>query len=644
MTGTCPSYQDASSAEARSARPLACDRRAARCCALLFGVLLAALFAGCATPVGTSRVGLREAYRDITVGALNAREASYETGVVLHRYDLPERFYRDPAGVLALLHDKALNEDDRRDLRFALAELSFLYGDHLSESIDPAEHRLAPDYFLMSSVYAALYLFGDSQEAPPSPFDRRFREACDLYNRALGKGLATGEGGQIELRSTVRELPVGRVALVLKADTLPWPLDGFEAFLLADDYSVHGLTLRNRTPGLGVPLIAVPRSEPGSPKGVPVPITVVLHFSGNRTGDLAHSTATATLELYSAFDEPSIRVGDRAVPLETDTTAPLAYGLADPDIWSAGPRRFLGLDKPVTPGLGLVQPYERGRIPVVFVHGTASSTVWWAEMFNTLRADPVLRRRCQFWFFRYNSNVPIVVSAEELRQSLADMLGKLDPEGADPALRQMVVIGHSQGGLLTKMTAVSTGDRLWRSLSDVPVEELHAKPEVKELIRRYMFFEPLPFVHRVVFISTPHRGSFRATGWVQNLVRKLITLPANIVRGTTDLLSIRDQIKLPYDLKNKLPTSVDGMSPKNPSLLALADIPVAQGVTAHSIVAVQGEGDPTQGNDGVVEYTSAHLEGVESEFIVRSGHSCQGNPLVIEEVRRILLEHLGGIP
>jgi hypothetical protein len=30
----------------------------------------------------------------------------------------------------------------------------------------------------------------------------------------------------------------------------------------------------------------------------------------------------------------------------------------------------------------------------------------------------------------------------------------------------------------------------------------------------------------------------------------------------------------------------------------------------------------------------------QSEFIVSSGHSCQGNPLTIEEVRRILIKNL----
>jgi len=55
---------------------------------------------------------------------------------------------------------------------------------------------------------------------------------------------------------------------------------------------------------------------------------------------------------------------------------------------------------------------------------------------------------------------------------------------------------------------------------------------------------------------------------------------------------------------------------------------------------VKGNGPPELGNDGVVKYTSAHVEYVDSEFVVRSGHGCQGNPRTIEEVRRILLEHL----
>jgi len=82
------------------------------------------------------------------------------------------------------------------------------------------------------------------------------------------------------------------------------------------------------------------------------------------------------------------------------------------------------------------------------------------------------------------------------------------------------------------------------------------------------------------------------------------------------------------------------MSPDNPLIKALAEIPLAPGVRGHSIIAVHTPGDPKLGNDGVVEYTSAHLNGMESEFIVRSDHSSQLNPLAIDEVRRILLEYM----
>jgi hypothetical protein len=93
-------------------------------------------------------------------------------------------------------------------------------------------------------------------------------------------------------------------------------------------------------------------------------------------------------------------------------------------------------------------------------------------------------------------------------------------------------------------------------------------------------------------------------------------------------------------LQGRLPTSLDGMSPKNPALMAMADLPVVPQVTAHSIIAVQGDGDYHTGKDGLVTYQSAHLDGVKSEFIVRSYHTCLEHPATIEEVRRILFEHL----
>jgi hypothetical protein len=83
------------------------------------------------------------------------------------------------------------------------------------------------------------------------------------------------------------------------------------------------------------------------------------------------------------------------------------------------------------------------------------------------------------------------------------------------------------------------------------------------------------------------------------------------------------------------------MSPSSNFIRGLEGIPVSSSVTVNSIIAVDTDGPVTQGNDGVVQYSSAHIEPVESELVVRSAHSAEGNPHTIEEVRRILRKQAG---
>lgn len=604
-----------------------------------FVIMLAAVLTGCATPVGLKPAGLRGAHLETSVYALSEATPSYNTKVVLQRYDLLERFAKEPESVLDALHQKAAGGDDRRDMRFALAELSFLYGETLEKNASPRIKSQAPDYYLSAALHAYLFLMGESREAPPSPYDKRFREACDIHNRGLGKGLATGAEGRVVLRDDVRNLPSGPLSLTIDTTAFKWDLGQFDRILCSDDYLVRGLTIRNRTAGLGVPLIAVNSSEKQLSGKRVVPLTAFMRLAGGGPESM-NEGLQAVLELYAAYDAHEVSVDGRPIPLEIDATVGIAYALDDPVVWSQGMRRFMRIREQIQPQLIMAQPYQRGRIPVVFVHGTASDLVWWMEMLNTLRGDPQLRKRYQFWFFRYNSSRPILDSAGALRRILTETRRACDPEGTDPAMSQMVVIGHSQGGLLTKATVVRTGDRLWQSLSDTPFEQTDLPPDGKELARSWLFIEPLPFVKRVVFIATPHRGSFLARQWVVNLFRRLLDFPGDMIIGVASVLKTSEQWKLPYEFEGRIPTSLDGMSPKNPVLQALAAIPVETGVAAHSIIAVEGDGDFEEGDDGVVTYQSAHLEGVSSEFIVRNSHSCQEHPLTIEEVRRILLEHL----
>jgi len=207
-------------------------------------------------------------------------------------------------------------------------------------------------------------------------------------------------------------------------------------------------------------------------------------------------------------------------------------------------------------------------------------------------------------------------------------------------LQQMVIIGHSQGGLLAKLTATDTGDKLWRLTSDKSIEDLKIDEPTRQLLRDNLFFKPLPCVKRVIFIATPHRGSYKNTMFVQNLLRRFITLPRELASASAGWLKLQEQIKLPEGARKGIPTSLTGMGTDNPVLLTLADIPVAPGIKANSIIAIEGNEEPPNGADGVVAYKSAHVDYAESELIVRSFHTCQNKAPTIEEVRRILLENL----
>jgi pimeloyl-ACP methyl ester carboxylesterase len=320
----------------------------------------------------------------------------------------------------------------------------------------------------------------------------------------------------------------------------------------------------------------------------------------------------------------------------------MAYMLEGSELFNLGLMSFLGREPNKIPdGLYMTEPYRPGKIPVVFVHGTASNPVWWVEMFNTLRFDPLIREKYQFWYFVYTSNKVVSLSAAELRDALRDKVAALDPHKKDPALQQIVVAGHSQGGLLTKFTAVDTGQSLVRALTGKDLDALQMPEESKARVRHLLVLKPLPFVKKVIFLSTPHRGSFQSKDWIRNLLRRLITLPATMVQNfMEDYDYMTDDVKKMMGGKKIFFTSADSMSPDNPVLKALADIPLAPGVRGHSIIAVNTDGDPKLGNDGVVEYSSAHLDGMASEFIVKSDHSSQLNPLAIDEVRRILVENL----
>ena len=613
---------------------------------VLLGILLVST--ACATPVGVTYGSTQDIYRTLTRNVVSAGKPSPLSEQTLLRLGLKERFEAEPEKVLQQLRGDGTSLD--RNLLFTLAELSFLH----------AEDQNRRDHYLAAAIYAYAFMVASRDELAVA-LDPRARVAADIYNLGLTRGLsapsptppagttttAEGDATQVIIEARTLELPFGQLELTVNPDNFVWSGYRFSRFVAVADFQVRGLLNRYRQAGLGAPLAAdlVPvatgeeaeRARRHIAPRTKVPITAILRLEDVKRG-LATGRFRGQIELYAADRARTIEVEDRTIPLELEPSATLAYQLEGAPVWETELRGFLSATFRLSPeSLFMLHPYRPGRVPVVLVHGTASSPARWADLLNEVLNDPALRERVQIWFFMYNTSNPILYSASELRRSLQGIVTELDPERRDPALRQMVVIGHSQGGLLTRLMVTHSGTRFWDNVSRIPFSEARMSAETRALLERSMFFEPLPFVKRVVFVATPHRGSYRVSTLVLNLVRRLVTLPVTMTRGIQEAAEAG---AFSLQTLKRLPTAVDNMRPGHPFVRALASSPIADGVTAHSIIAVQGEGGPEGLNDGVVAYESAHIDGVASEKIVRSSHSTQGNPETILEIERILAEHL----
>jgi hypothetical protein len=602
----------------------------------VLALVLLLLLSGCATPIGVKWIDSKSSYRLLSQSALSSDEPSPFSMQFLQRFALVEQYRKDPRGTIAALH-RGLGAPDEQGRLFALSELSFA---HARNSRDQAD-------FLSAALYAYAFLFPEDSTQQPSPYDPRLRLAIDLYNRGISNGLRVPQGHTLDIHSRTITLP--RVTLNLNLNPKGTTYGGYRLTELVPttDLGIRGLRNRYRNPGFGAALAAqVERTadqqpSPWLPSNSKVPVTAFVRFNSLHQA-FSDGQCSATIELYDVDETPTIRVGAYTVPLEFDATAALAYRLEGSPIWDFEIAGFRGEDlnlfeKQSEGELYFLHPYRRGRIPVVFVHGTASSPARWSEMINELLTDPGIASRYQFWFYMYKTGNPVSISAMYLRESLESALKDLDPDGQDPALRQMVVIGHSQGGLLTKMTVVDSGNRFWEGTSRKPFEEADLSPDTRDLLRRSLFVKPLPFVKRVAFLSTPHQGSFLAENLVGEIARKLINLPSNMTKVGIQLASLDPVGAAKTTLK--MPTSLDNMDWSNPFLRVLASLPVVEGVHVNSIVAVKGDGPVEKGDDGVVRYNSAHLSDAESELVVRCGHSTQSNPQAIEEIRKILYEH-----
>jgi pimeloyl-ACP methyl ester carboxylesterase len=612
-----------------------CRDKVIRC--ITIAVLLAA--SACATPIGTRHIEPRAAQNALTQNALTGDKPSSFSAREILNLSLNDKFEKNPKEALAELHANLAPTGDENRI-FALAELSFLQ----------AERSGDRSYYLAAAAYAYSFLLPGAQGTPPKAIDPRGRWAVDIYNRSVARGLMGDDQDHVALRGGQFDLPFGTLTVAFDERALNWAGFRLKDFRSASELKIRGLHNRYREPGVGAPLVASLEPIEAAaavqyrriPKTMKIPVSAFLRFENPRAA-LASGTLSARLEVYNPDSSRTVKIGSFDVPIEYETTSALADSLEGAPVWDTeiagfrSPNVKLLRESGAGDGLFMYGPHRRGHIPIVLVHGTASSPARWADMVNEIANDPRLFNTYELWLFMYATGNPIAYSAKLFRDALGRTVSELDPEGSDPGLKRLVVIGHSQGGLLTKMTVIDSGMRLWPF--KVPPEKLDVKPDIRELLTQSLILRPLPFVKRVIFISTPHRGSYQALGVLGSLASWFVNMPGHFAAMSVDLLRLQKEGVLLGPMSG-IPTSITNMNPSNRFVQSLAATPIAEGVIAHSIIAVDSDKPLEEAGDGVVKYSSAHIDGVESEKIIRSGHSVQGNPAAIQEVKRILQEHL----
>lgn len=590
----------------------------------------------------------------LQIASSKGPQVSGRTNSVLRRYALEEVYAHDPAVCLEELQSLLESEVDG-ELVYSISELAYILGKRAEKQHDPA-HAL--DMYGVAVSNAYMYLFSSEFDAIRNPYDPQFRGACDLYNESLESTLRLvnaqgqlypGKSYQVKTGTQTYE-----VATVVRGN---WHNEDFEHFEFVSDFKLDGLPSSGVTYGLGVPLIAVrKKGDPGDsrekyyPDGLSFPVTALLRVvrPGTMPGKGAMHRHHCVLELHDPLASSDLSLAGRLVPLQSELSTSLAYFLDSPQFRQKDSATQGLLNPQKTEkhrGLYMLEPFDPTRIPVVMVHGLWSSPVTWMPMFNDLRSFPELRKNYQFWFYQYPTGQPFWLSATQMREDLEQLRQSLDPEHRYLALNQTVLVGHSMGGLVSRLQTLDSRDEFWKILSDEPFENLHGDPEDITKLRKAAFFNANQDIRRVVTIGTPLRGSDYSNDVTQWLGRKLITLPAMMVATGQNLVNKNPGVFQNADLLINN-TSIDSLNPNSPVFPAMLRAPRAPWVTYHNIVGLVPKrkwfgGEEQASDDGVVAYESARADDAVSEIVVASEHqTIHRNPKAILEVRRVLLKHL----
>ncbi len=511
--------------------------------------------------------------------------------------------------------------------------------------------------------YSYAYLFKTERQPQDRIFNNRQVQIRDFYNQALAKMLST-YSLRHKTEKVGKQIKVGKSTYAINFDGYP-KLANIEIENLLSSYNLNfsGLRSINRRDGFGAEFVAILPEEkvpeenkyiisPESykykngvnpnihqPRYLSVSIAAQPQSSEN-VKNILHNP-NFQLKVYDPYSTEKIKVGSKDYPLAANFSAPYGLWLAENNLGIAAYLSLIDRDQRLTmPHLYMLEPYNPNKKVIVLVHGLASSPEAWIRLTNDIMGDNVLRENYQVWQVFYSTNMPILESRFQVNAIINQAFKSIDPNSS--SAKDSVLIGHSMGGIIARLL-VSDADLTQQALKMLNNRK-YDKFKDDNIFQARLQIKSIPNFDRAIFISAPHRGTAFADRWFTLAARRIIKLPGAFLGALADSIDERD-----LNAKNFLKEVGNGLIQNGPSdlshnskfTLLTKNVMPKQGMIYHSIMGNATESsDPNIMTDGIVPYTSSHLDGAVSEKIIKGGHSIQETPEAVLELRRILRLHL----
>jgi len=612
-------------------------------CFLVLSIILLGCSTSHLTYVGNDNWAATMAKSPLTTGDL-----SYKTRYFLVKNALIDAYNNDHQKVIKTLalfvenpSDKLIpGEDSKIEALSVLVELCTYEAQNTSK-------KESMKYWMSAAFYSYKYIFDKSLNQNATAYNA-LDYAADIrfYNYALSKIYSYCADNDISLEEPQGfPLVLGIVKLSPVKSDLIWSYSRFDSYVNGYDYIPKNLQSHSYVSGLGVPILGLQKYTPGTKinkdlalVSLVYPFTFIIKFVNF---DMSKGTINAVPEFYDSFNDEYTQIEGQEIPLSKDYSLALAESTDSYQSISGIKYMFNPAAMGDLQGLYLMAPYNPKKIPVLLVHGLMSSPGTWLEMLNTLLSDERIRENYQFWAYTYPTGQPIYYSEYQFRNSIMEVRKKYDPQNKDFGFNHMVIIGHSMGGLLTRLSVQdSKNDYLVNKVTGADVSKLELSDKEKQFLNEVGVFKPLPFVGCIILFATPNRGSDMATFTFSRIGSYFITLPTTVTQNSFSIIKEAAIASGLHPDDNPIPNGIDSLAPNSKYLDSSVDLPFKKNLEIHTIIGNQMKAGEKSGSDGVVPYSSAHLDNVQSELVIKSDHSSHQTAEGIKEVSRILLEYL----